>query len=111
MVTEVRELQKPKAYFPIVVTLLGMVTEVRALQSLKAPPPIVLTPSPIVTLLIECPHGAGPHGVVYEKSYISPFPEMVNTPSSVRCHFRLAPQVPELSALADKPMSRAINKM
>ena len=111
MVTEVRELQKPKAYFPIVVTLLGMVTEVRALQSLKASPPIVVTPSPIVTLLIECPHGAGPHGVVYEKSYISPFPEMVKTPSSVRCHFRLGPQVPELSALADKPMSRAINKM
>ena len=38
MVTEVRELQKPKAYFPIVVTLLGMVTEVRELQSLYLQP-------------------------------------------------------------------------
>ena len=36
MVTEVRELQPPKAPSPIVVTLLGMVTEVRELQSLKA---------------------------------------------------------------------------
>ena len=88
-----------------------MVTEVRELQPMKASSPIVVTPSPIITLLIESPHGAGPHGVVYEKSYISPVPEMVNTPSSVRCHFRLGPHLPDCSALADKPMSRAINKM
>ena len=88
-----------------------MVTEVREWQPLKAYSPIVVTPSPIITFLIERPHGAGTHGVVYEKSYIFPFPEMVNTPSSVRCHFRLGPQVPELFALADKLMSRAINKI
>ena len=32
MVTEFRELQFEKAYFPIVVTLFGMVTEVSSLQ-------------------------------------------------------------------------------
>ena len=57
MVTEVRERQPLKAYPPIVVTLLGMFTEVRDLQSSKADSPIVVTPSPIITLLIESPHG------------------------------------------------------
>jgi len=57
MFTEVRELQLLKAQPPIVVTLFGMFTEVRALQSLKADSPIVVTPSPIITLLIELPHG------------------------------------------------------
>ena len=84
-----------------------MVTEIRERRSLKAYFPIVVTPSPIIILsILEYPHGA-----VFEKSYISPFPEMVNTPSSVRYHFRLGPQVPDFSALADKPMRRAINKM
>ena len=53
MVTEVRELQPPKALRPIVVTLLGMVTEVRELQSLKAQPPIVVTLFGMVTEIRE----------------------------------------------------------
>ena len=49
MVTEVRELQFEKAYFPIVVTLFGMVTEVSSLQFEKASSPIVVTLFGMVT--------------------------------------------------------------
>ena len=94
MGTEVRELQPLNAFFPIVVTLLGMVTEVRELQPLKAYSPIVVTPSPII-ILVQPEY---PHGPLDEKSCISPFPVMVNTPPLVSSHFRLAPQVPDLSA-------------
>ena len=52
MVTEVRELQFEKAYFPIVVTLFGMVTEVN-LQYLKASSPIVVTLFGMVTEVRE----------------------------------------------------------
>ena len=49
MVTEVRELQRPKALPLIFVTLFGMVTEVSALQPSKAPSPIVVTLFGMVT--------------------------------------------------------------
>jgi hypothetical protein len=40
IVTEVKEEQSPKAYFPMLVTLLGIVTEVKDSQYSKAPPAI-----------------------------------------------------------------------
>ena len=53
MVTEVRELQRPKASPPIVVTLLPRVTEVRELQLQKANIPIDVTLLPMVTEVRE----------------------------------------------------------
>lgn len=49
--TEVRELQPPKAISPMVVTELGMVMEVREVQPPKASSPMVVIPSRSVTIL------------------------------------------------------------
>ena len=80
-----------------------MVTEVRELQPAKAYSPIVVAPSPIIIRLIS--------DLLHGDLFIFPFPVMTKTPLSVRSHLRLGPQVPEFSALANKSMSRSINKV